>query len=193
MNIFDTPVFNFIYSIGQKLHSDWLIVFLATYLAVLMSVAFLYLIIKQPGLKKKIYFINLFILTELLSRGIFTEIIRFFFPRQRPFVVLPITNLITDNSSSFPSGHSAYIMALALVVYAMNKKWGWTFIGLSILVGLGRIMAGVHWPTDILGGFAVGAISFYLLYYFILPPKKLLASKPKEVILEVNEETKNPQ
>jgi undecaprenyl-diphosphatase len=62
-------------------------------------------------------------------------------------------------SGSFPSGHIAFLFALAIAVYFFNKKWGLVFFILSLLVGLARIFVGIHYPLDILGGIVIGIVS----------------------------------
>ena len=98
----------------------------------------------------------------VLSRLIFTEIIRYFYHRSRPYLVLEtVKKLIPENADfkSFPSGHAAIFFALAMGVYLYNKKLGiWFFIG-AILMGVARIFVGVHWPTDVLAGAIIGIIS----------------------------------
>jgi len=54
---------------------------------------------------------------------------------------------------------------MATVVYLYNKKWGIGFFIATILITLGRVMAGVHYPSDILGGALVGvAVAYTVLY-----------------------------
>ena len=65
-------------------------------------------------------------------------------------------------SYSFPSGHSANSMAAftAIALIAVPPRWRRlalsAAIGLGILIGLTRIFLGVHWPSDVLGGWAWG-------------------------------------
>ena len=60
---------------------------------------------------------------------------------------------------SFPSGHAAAAFALAGIwVMGMPRRWPWRgpVILLAALVGLSRIMLGVHWPVDVLWGMLGG-------------------------------------
>ena len=63
-------------------------------------------------------------------------------------------------SYSFPSGHSANSMAVftAVALIALPRRPGALIlaIGLAILIGLTRIFLGVHWPSDVVGGWAWG-------------------------------------
>ena len=102
--------------------------------------------------------------TLLLSRGIITEGIRFFWHRPRPFISHSVNLLLNhDNSGSFPSGHMTFLFALAAAVYFYNKKIGWLLFILSFLAGVARVFAGVHYPSDILVGIIIGVFSAWLI------------------------------
>lgn len=77
----------------------------------------------------------------------------------RPFDALPqIHSLIPESGYGFPSGHATFFMALAFSIFFMHKKAGYWFIFFALLIGLARIIAGVHFPIDILGGFVLGSL-----------------------------------
>ena len=80
--------------------------------------------------------------------------------RTRPYVVNEAIEYITKRPSdnSFPSGHTGCMFAVASVLfYMMPKKVGIPAMIVASLVGISRLYVGVHYPTDILGGVAVGA------------------------------------
>ncbi len=82
----------------------------------------------------------------------------------RPFVALPdVQALFPETGYAFPSGHATFFMALAFSLLFLHKRVGYLFIGFAILIGIARIMGGVHFPVDILGGFALGALVAYLV------------------------------
>lgn len=78
--------------------------------------------------------------------------------RPRPFFALSDMQLLVgrETSHAFPSGHAAVSFALAFVVYRQDRDWGMAFLVLAVLVALGRVFVGVHYPLDILGGAVVG-------------------------------------
>lgn len=94
--------------------------------------------------------------SALLARGA-VEALRLFIHRPRPFVADPsIVPLISEASFSFPSGHAAFFFALSTVIYLHNKRLGIWFYVTSAVIGVARVAAGVHYPTDILGGAVLG-------------------------------------
>lgn len=74
-------------------------------------------------------------------------------------------HLVQTGSSSFPSGHAlagaTFYPLLASSLSRVAPRWRvawWVLgIGLGFFVGFGRLYLGVHWPSDVLAGWAMGA------------------------------------
>jgi membrane-associated phospholipid phosphatase len=86
----------------------------------------------------------------------------------RPLGVLPddLVNVIGPGHrrSAFPSGHAA-TMAVFAGVWALStarRLIPWFALFLAILVGVSRVAVGVHWPTDVLAGLALGWASAWI-------------------------------
>ncbi len=147
---------------GQSSVIDGLIVFLASDLAYLLPIVLLVLVFfsRYPTREKWELLLVTFISSIVARLGV-VEFIRFFYHRPRPFLVLPVHQLLTDTAWSFPSGHATFFFAMATAVYLYHKKWGIFFFGATILMTVSRVIAGVHYPSDILGGAVIGVLIAY--------------------------------
>jgi undecaprenyl-diphosphatase len=79
--------------------------------------------------------------------------------RTRPFAAHhQIHPLYVVHSSSFPAGHAATAFAGAVLLSLLAPRLAPVFIMLATLIGISRIYDGVHYPTDVLAGAALGAL-----------------------------------
>ena len=80
--------------------------------------------------------------------------------RERPFTELPVNLLFyRPPDSSFPSNATALGFAIATGLWLRERRLAWPFFLLAALFGLVRVFAGIHYPTDILGGALVGIVA----------------------------------
>ncbi len=165
----DASVFSFLFGLAHKNQFlDWFLVFLGKDLIFILGIVFVILVLREKDWRRRFYFSALALISVILSRGIITPLIQFYYDKPRPFTILDIQSLINHAATpSFPSGHITFIVPIALTVWFINRRVGIWFIISAILIGLARISAGIHWPSDILGGIVVGTLSFFAIYHLL--------------------------
>lgn len=99
----------------------------------------------------------------VISGSLLTDLLKTFFDRPRP----EFSALAQDLSASFPSGHSMIAavtyLTLGALLAQLSGRWRERvfFFGVAIvlttLVGISRVLLGVHYPSDVLAGWALGA------------------------------------
>ncbi|MEV6664999.1 phosphatase PAP2 family protein [Streptomyces nigra] len=91
--------------------------------------------------------------------------IRGFVERPRPFNDHQGLEVLVSGKTdySFVSDHATIAMALGVALFVANRKFGLVGIGLALLEGFCRVYMGVHYPTDVVGGFALGTAVALLL------------------------------
>lgn len=144
-----------------------------TLLTILTVVATLLLLCKSRR-REALVFVSTVILAQVSN-----SLLKGFYERPRPDLVAHGSYVY---SHSFPSGHSAMAAVVFLVlatVFASVEPRRRTktliygvAIAVVIAVGVSRIYLGVHWPTDVLGGWCLGvgwAIAAWLVLAFSRP------------------------
>ncbi|MFE4056984.1 phosphatase PAP2 family protein [Streptomyces sp. NPDC059096] len=91
--------------------------------------------------------------------------IRGFVERPRPFVDHKNLEVLVAGKTdySFVSDHATMAMAVAVGIFIAHRRFGLAAIGLALLEGFCRVYMGVHYPTDVIGGFALGTAVALLL------------------------------
>lgn len=117
--------------------------------------------------RKELYW---FIFNFVLVAGILNPLIKLLVMRDRP----SLQHLVVETTYSFPSGHAATSMILyGTLIFLMpslikTREWAWmiqVLLGLLILsIGASRVYLGVHYPSDILGGYSLSLFWLCLTY-----------------------------
>lgn len=106
--------------------------------------------------------------------------------RTRPYIVNEAIDVLCEipTDYSFPSGHTGAAFAVALVLlFTMPKKCGVMATILATLIAFSRLYNGVHYPTDILGGFVIALVTAVLATKLVYPriTKFLLRKENKKL------------
>lgn len=77
---------------------------------------------------------------------------------------------------SFPSDHTTLLFTLTTYFYLLGwtKAGNWSLV-ISLIIGFARITTAIHWPTDILGGAIVGAISALIIFNIQKPLREKIS------------------
>lgn len=124
---------------------------------------------------KKRYRKMTIILMSVLGAVGLNLILKSLFMRQRPDLW---TQLVHESGYSFPSGHAmmSASFGVALMIVLWDTRWRWWGVGLGVLyagfVGFSRMYLGVHYPTDVLGGWLIATawvVTSVLLIRYVAP------------------------
>ncbi len=149
------------------------ILFCATTLGTLVAVAsLLYIVFRKVegrGVFAPLQHIgeriqNIFLLVSIVVltltvNTILKNIFRVARPSGHPLLVL--------NDFAFPSGHAGVYLALAGGLFLINHRAGYIAGFCALIIGIARVVAGVHSPLDILGGYVLAVVIVSAVSWFI--------------------------
>lgn len=106
-----------------------------------------------------------FVLLSIVVGGIPTELAKLVIGRARPLMLEKLgpayfspfngTNLF----ESFPSGHSLMAGILLISFWIFLPRWKLLLVPLCLVFPISRVVAGVHYPTDVVAGLTIGILS----------------------------------
>lgn len=106
-------------------------------------------------------------LTSLMLKDIF--------PSPRPYLTDGAKALVfwipKIEFGTFPSSHAAASFALSLTIWFHDRKIGYFYLFSSVLIGVARVIANVHYPLDIVGGAVIGIMIAILIEKMHFFPK----------------------
>jgi undecaprenyl-diphosphatase len=137
---------------------DLFITFIASFLIWIMFAGIVVLWVIDGRIKKEQ---ALHALITTLIAWLITELIKNLINTRRPYITNggePMT-ITTPDDAAFPSGHSTAAFAMAVSIWFHDKKLGTLYMISAFLVAMGRIMANVHYPLDIIVGALIGTLT----------------------------------
>ncbi len=112
---------------------------------------------------------------SVISASLLANLIKILIQRPRPFTVLPgVEQLTAGGGFSFPSGHTTEVFALFFSVWwgTRNRILGILLFLWAIIIAYTRMAFGVHYPSDILGGFLLGMLVSRTVYIYFKKKEK---------------------
>ena len=169
---FDLTIYNFIISFKNDFLTNFLKIvtlFGGEYVILLITFSLFFL-------KNKKFFLSLFV--DMILIVFFNYFLKLIFLRERPVDLM----IINETGYSYPSGHSmiaaGFYGFIIFLIWKMNIKkiykylLSFLIVLLIILIGISRIYLGVHFPSDVIGGFSISLC--YLIVYISLIRKRFL-------------------
>jgi undecaprenyl-diphosphatase len=111
-----------------------------------------------------------------LSAGValaIAQVLTHVYDRARPFVVDSSVHTFTSHAadSSFPSDHATAGFAIAVAILLRQRVWGLVVLAFAAVLAVGRVGLGVHYPSDVLAGAALGTLVALVMW---APPVRRL-------------------
>lgn len=112
------------------------------------------------------YQLGLFVaLTSMALSNLVVLIVNAQYFRPRPFDTLDVTLLTyMPTDSSFPANSMAATFGIAAAVWGVNRRVGTALLAAAGIYGFARVMAGVHYPLDIVAGASIGLVVTFFVF-----------------------------
>ena len=134
------------------------------------------LLVFKGGKKGRVvgaFLVMLIIVSDQLS----SNVLKPYFARPRPcHGIVDDVRLLVDCGSgySFPSSHAVNNAAFGVFMSYYYRRMTWAFALYAAMMCLSRVVVGVHYPSDVLGGAVIGAIfASGLIYIQVLLSRKI--------------------
>lgn len=154
--VFDLSVIRFIQSLFSV---NWRWPYFFTSIGNVSSYFFIYPVVLAYCVINKDYKLFFTLLLATLISNVFVEVFKHIFIRTRPMDFMRIT----QGGYSYPSGHASVSSATLWTLYRITrgtsdtkKRIRYISLILPLIIGLTRLILGVHWPTDVISGFILG-------------------------------------
>ena len=163
-NVIDKNIYNFIISFKSSGVTKFFKI-ITSFAGIEFMIISVIVVLLLKRLKHKRFFIIL----NLVNDIILNTLLKFLFKRERPFDLM----LIEESGYSFPSGHTMVACIFyGFIIWLINKSnysrkikivINSFLIILIILIGISRIYLGVHYVSDVIGGYLI-SISYLIIF-----------------------------
>ena len=142
---------------------DVIIIFIAKYFILIPIIAAIFVAWRLKNRKDILKFILVVLVGGILSL-ILAKFASMLWYNPRPFVVGHFSPLIPHAADNgFPSDHVLLASFLGWTILRYSKKIGIGVLVAAAIIGISRVMAGVHHPADIIGSFVVSGVAVGLI------------------------------
>ena len=141
---------------------EFIIILGAKYLFALVLLGAIIVGIMLPKERRLSYLVAA-IITGIFAL-IFTKIAGTLYFDPRPFTHGVHALIPHEADNGFPSDHTVLSISAAVISLTANRKYGIGLFALALIVGLCRVLSGIHSPLDILTGILIGLIAAFLGY-----------------------------
>jgi membrane-associated phospholipid phosphatase len=120
------------------------------------------LVSRARGFGRRGTFALLTVYLGMVDGWVVAEVLKLVVRRPRPFTAIvdaPVTLIDHPAGFSFPSGDAALSVGAAIALAAVAPRWRWPAYLFALAVLFERVAVGVHYPSDVLGGAVIGALS----------------------------------
>lgn len=163
--------------IHQSYIFDAIVIFTARYLQYFVILFALILMYRTFKNKSPNVDVNLY-LQKIASEGLWifitvgfssivSGLLKTYFSHPRPFLNGAKALFEYGSYTSFPSGHAVVFSALTIAMFVFHRKYVWLFSFFALIIGIARVISGVHYPLDIIAGYAVGALCALFICVFV--------------------------
>jgi undecaprenyl-diphosphatase len=127
--------------------------------------AFALWLLARPGGSRKWKLVSASALASAALALLVNKVISSAWHRDRPFQTHAVAHLWgpRKTDASFPSDHASAAFGIAVAVLLLDPLTGAAFCVLALLIAIGRVVIGEHYPGDVLAGAAIGTTSAVLV------------------------------
>lgn len=165
----DRNIFVFLNSLGSEQYDPiWLFVTKQVNWIPLF-ILFFYFVFKKLGARQAVY-VLFFVALLLAFTDQVANLFKNHFVRLRPCNspdIMVMRRVLIRDSFSFFSGHAANTMAVSIFLYSLLRhhfKYLWLIFLWPLIFAYSRIYLGLHYPSDILFGYFIGALHGFIFY-----------------------------
>ena len=151
---------------GKRRYMDAVIIFCAKYLFILVVIGVVVAWLRYPNEGKWRFLVSAIIAGVVAV--VLAHIAGKLYYDPRPFItehVKPLIRHAPDNG--FPSDHALFTMTLTAITFFYNRRLAAGMLLLTVIVGVARVLARVHSPIDIAGGWLFGIIGAVIGFYVV--------------------------